>query len=580
MPIAIAPHGGVLKDLIARDASISERLNEEARHLADIFLTERQLCDLELILNGGFSPLEGFMSEADYLSVRDTLRLARFNGQRQGRVFPIPITLDVSAQDIQVLGLAQGVRVALRDPRDESALAILTVGDIYRPDKHIEAEQVFGADDLAHPAVKYLHHTTKEYYVGGNVQAIKLPTHYDYVAIRYTPTELRAFFNKLSWRKITAFQTRNPMHRAHRELTVRAARQQKSNILIHPVVGLTKPGDVDHYTRVRAYQAVMSSYPDGLAHLALLPLAMRMAGPREAVWHAIIRKNYGATHFIVGRDHAGPGKNSQGKDFYGPYDAQELVAQYREEIGIEMVPFQAMTYLPDSDEYQPVGDVPKGTKTADISGTELRKRLRTGAPIPDWFSYTGVVKVLRESYPPRPKQGFTILLTGLHNSGKDTIARALQVTLQQNGSRSVSLFLGEDIRHTPTTDLALSPEDKHLNLLRLGIVANELTKAGAAVIAAPTAPHDVSRKAIRDQVQGSGGNFFLVHVATPLEWCEKVDRRGLYKRARVGEIKGLTGVGDVYEAPTDADYTCDLRTDSIPEIVHSILMILESQSLV
>ena len=358
------------------------------------------------------------------------------------------------------------------------------------------------------------------------------------------------------------------MHRAHRELTVRAARQQKSNILIHPVVGLTKPGDVDHYTRVRAYQAVMSSYPDGLAHLALLPLAMRMAGPREALWHAIIRKNYGATHFIVGRDHAGPGKNSQGKDFYGPYDAQELVAQYRDEIGIEMVPFQAMTYLPGTDEYQPVGDVPKGTPTADISGTELRNRLRTGASIPNWFSYEGVVKVLRESYPPRPKQGFTILLTGLHNSGKDTIARALQVTLQQHGSRSVSLFLGEDIRHTPSSDLAATPEEKHLNLLRIGIVASELTKAGAAVIAAPTAPYDVSRKAIRDQVQGGGGNFFLVHVATPLEWCEKVDRRGLYKRARAGEIKSLTGVGDVYEVPEDADITCDLRTDTVPEIVH------------
>ncbi|KAL7418427.1 Sulfate adenylyltransferase [Cryptotrichosporon argae] len=578
--MANAPHGGVLKDLLVRDAQLHDQLVEEARTLADIFLTERQLCDLELILNGGFSPLEGFMNEADYKSVVDTLRLAPVGGQRQGTLFPMPITLDVSAEQVEQLGLKQGARVALRDFRDEAALAILTIDDVYRPDKVKEAEQVMGADDSAHPAVAYLHKQVKEFYVGGKVQAVQAPTHYDYVALRYTPAELRAHFHKLAWRKVVAFQTRNPMHRAHRELTVRAARQHRSNVLIHPVVGLTKPGDVDHYTRVRAYQALMPSYPEGLAHLALLPLAMRMAGPREAVWHAIIRKNFGATHFIVGRDHAGPGKNSQGKDFYGPYDAQELVAQFKDELHIDMVPFQAMTYLPGSDEYQPVDEVPKGTPTADISGTELRKRLRTGAAIPDWFSYTGVVKVLRDSYPPRPQQGFTVLLTGLHNSGKDTIARALQVTLQQHGGRSVSLLLGEQIRHELSPDLGFSPADKHANMLRISFVASELTKAGAAVIAAPTAPYERSRKAFKDTVTGAGGNYFLVHVATPLEHCEKSDRRGLYKKARLGEIKGLTGVDDEYEAPTDADLVVDLRTDTVPEIVHSIVMILESQNLI
>jgi sulfate adenylyltransferase len=492
----------------------------------------------------------------------------------------MPITLDVSSEDIQTLNIRPGARLALRDPRDEAALAILTVHDIYTPDKPLEAAQVMGADDSAHPAVSYLHKQTKEFYIGGKVQAIQAPTHYDYVALRYTPAELRAHFHKVAWRKVVAFQTRNPMHRAHRELTVRAARQRRANVLIHPVVGLTKPGDVDHFTRVRAYQALMPSYPEGMAHLALLPLAMRMAGPREALWHAIIRKNFGATHFIVGRDHAGPGKNSQGKDFYGPYDAQELVAQYKDELHIEMVPFQAMTYLPGTDEYQPVDEVVKGTPTADISGTELRKRLRTGAAIPDWFSYTGVVKVLRESYPPRPQQGFTVLLTGLHNSGKDTIARALQVTLQQHGTRSVSLLLGEEVRHELSPELGASPEDKHLNLLRIGFVASELTKAGAAVIAAPTAPYQKSRQAIREQIAGQGGNYFLVHVATPLEYCERVDRRGLYKRARNGEIKGLTGVDDKYEEPTDADLVVDLREDSVPEIVHSIIMLLEGVNLV
>ncbi|BEI81022.1 hypothetical protein CcaverHIS002_0201820 [Cutaneotrichosporon cavernicola] len=578
--MANTPHGGVLKDLLTRDAPKHAQLAEEARSLPDLFLTERQLCDLELILNGGFSPLEGFMNEADYTSVRDTLRLAKVNGQRQGSLFSMPITLDVSQEDIDRLSLKPGSRIALRDFRDEAALAIITLDDIYRPDKATEAINVMGADDLAHPAVKYLHNSIKEFYIGGKVEAIQAPNHYDYVALRYTPAELRAHFHKLAWRKVTAFQTRNPMHRAHRELTVRAARQHRSNVLIHPVVGLTKPGDVDHFTRVRAYQALMPSYPEGLAHLALLPLAMRMAGPREAVWHAIIRKNFGATHFIVGRDHAGPGKNSQGVDFYGPYDAQELVAQFKDELDIEMVPFQAMTYLPGTDEYQPVDEVPKGTQTADISGTELRKRLRTGAAIPDWFSYTGVVKVLRDSYPPRPQQGFTVLLTGLHNSGKDTIARALQVTLQQHGGRSVSLLLGDELRGDLTPDQAHAPEEKHRNIQRIGFVASELTKAGAAVIAAPTAPYERSRKAFRDAVAGPGGNFFLVHVATPLAECEAADRRGVYKRARNGELKHFSGVSDPYEEPVDADLVVDLRKDSVPEIVHSIIMTLEQQNLV
>ncbi|KAF8973147.1 hypothetical protein BDZ97DRAFT_1900941 [Flammula alnicola] len=482
--MANTPHGGILKDLVARDEPISAQLKEESLSLPYLVLTERQLCDLELITNGGFSPLEGFLNEADYKSVVDNLRLSN------GVLFPIPVTLDVSRADVERLSIASGNRITLLDPRDEEALAIITVDDIYAPDRVKEAIQVFGADDPAHPSVAYLRNRVKDFYIGGKVQAIKAPTHFDYVALRYTPTELRAHFKKLAWRKVVAFQTRNPMHRAHRELTVRAARQRQANVLIHPVVGLTKPGDVDHYTRVR---------------------------PREAVWHAIIRKNFGATHFIVGRDHAGPGKNSQGKDFYGPYDAQDLVIKYHDELQIEMVPFQQMTYLPSTDEYQPVDEVPK-----------LRKRLRTGAPIPDWFSYDAVVKVLRESYPPRNKQGFVLFLTGLHNSGKDAIAKALQLTLNQQG--------GETVRQELSPELGYSSDDRHENVHRIAFVAAELTRAGAAVIAAPTSPQERSRQLARDTILqngGSGGNFFLIHVATSLEHCEKTDRHGLYTQARI-----------------------------------------------
>jgi len=327
----------------------------------------------------------------------------------------------------------------------------------------------------------------------------------------------------------------------------------------------------------------MQKYPSGMGQLALLPLAMRMAGPREAVWHAIIRKNYGATHFIVGRDHAGPGKNSQGRDFYGPYDAQELVIKYHDELQIEMVPFQQMTYLPSTDEYQPVDQVPKGVQTLDISGTELRRRLKTGAPIPDWFSYDAVVKVLRESYPPRNKQGFVVFLTGLHNSGKDVIAKALQVSLHQQGGRSVSLLLGETIgQGLSQNHLALSSDDRHEGVHRIASVSAELTRAGAAVIAAPIAPQERSRELARDTILefgGAGANFFLIHVATPLDHCEKADRRGLYAQARQGKIKGFVGVDEPYESPESANLSVDVTQQSISGIVHSIILLLETNSL-
>jgi len=574
--MANAPHGGVLKDLLLRDSSIHEQLLEESGKLGEIVLSERQLCDLELILNGGFSPLEGFLNEADYNSVVDNLRLT------DGTLFSMPITLDVDETDIKTLDIKEGKRVCLRDPRDDTPLAILTVESLFTPDKKREAVKVFGADDIAHPAVSYLHNKVKNIYIGGRVQAIQLPAYFDYVELRFTPAELRSHFKKLAWRRVVAFQTRNPMHRAHRELTVRAARRQQANILIHPVVGLTKPGDVDHFTRVRVYQSLMPRYPNGMAHLALLPLAMRMAGPREAVWHAIIRKNYGATHFIVGRDHAGPGKNSQGVDFYGPYDAQELVAKFKDELSIEMVPFQQMTYIPSADEYQPIDEVPKGVQTLDISGTELRRRLRTGAPIPDWFSYDSVVKTLRESYPARNKQGFVLLLTGLHNSGKNRIARALQVTMNQQGGRSVSLLLGETVRAELSKELGFSPEDRHTNIQRIAFVSAELSRAGAAVIAAPTAPYERSRRAARETVMssaGAGANFFLVHVATPLEYCESTDRKGVYAAARRGEIKGFTGIDDIYETPASPDIVIDITKQTTLEAVHSIMLLLETNGL-
>ncbi|KAF1934304.1 sulfate adenylyltransferase [Didymella exigua CBS 183.55] len=569
--MANTPHGGVLKDLIARDAPRRKELFTEAESLPAIVLTERQLCDLELILNGGFSPLEGFLNQKDYESVVQTERLS------DGNVFAMPITLDVSQQTIDALGVKAGARVALRDFRDDRNLAILSVDDVYQPDKAEEANKVFGGD-AEHPAVKYLNESVQAFYVGGKLEAIDRLEHYDYVGLRFTPAELRSHFDKLGWSKVVAFQTRNPMHRAHRELTVRAARARQANVLIHPVVGLTKPGDIDHFTRVRVYQALLPRYPNGMAALALLPLAMRMGGPREAIWHAVIRKNFGATHFIVGRDHAGPGKNSKGEEFYGPYDAQDAVEKYKDELGIEVVPFQMMTYLPDTDEYKPVDEVTKGVKTLDISGTELRKRLRTGQEIPEWFSYPEVVRVLRESHPPRNQQGFTVFLTGYQNSGKDAIARALNVTLNQQGGRSVSLLLGDTVRSELSSELGFSRQDRDTNIARIAFVASELTKSGAAVIAAPIAPFDESRKSAKELVE-KYGSFFLVHVATPLEHCEKTDKRGIYAKARAGEVKGFTGVDDPYETPKNADLTVDISKTNVRTAVHQIVLLLEASGL-
>ncbi|KAH0543755.1 Sulfate adenylyltransferase [Glutinoglossum americanum] len=569
--MANKPHGGELKDLLARDAVLHGQLAAEAEKLPAIVLTERQLCDLELILSGGFSPLEGFMGEKDYNGVVTDLRLA------DGNLFSIPITLDVSQAQVDLSGIKPGARITLRDFRDDRNLAIISVEDVYKPDKQKEAKEVFGGDE-EHPAIKYLLNTAKEFYVGGKVEAVNRLNHYDYVELRYTPAELRTHFDKLGWSRVVAFQTRNPMHRAHRELTVRAARARQANVLIHPVVGLTKPGDIDHFTRVRVYQALLPRYPNGMAVLGLLPLAMRMGGPREAIWHAIIRKNHGATHFIVGRDHAGPGKNSKGVEFYGPYDAQHAVEKYRDELGIEVVPFQQMTYLPDTDEYRPKDEVPAGIKTLDISGTELRRRLRTGGEIPEWFSYPEVVSVLRQSHPPRYKQGFTVFLTGYTNSGKDAIARALQVTLNQQGGRSVSLLLGETVRAELSSELGFSRVDRHRNIQRIAFVAAELTRAGAAVIAAPIAPFEHSRQTARDTIS-QYGSFYLVHVATPLAYCEATDKRGVYSRARRGEIKGFTGVDDPYENPPKADLVVDFEQQSVRNIVHQIVLLLESEGL-
>jgi sulfate adenylyltransferase len=565
----IEPHGGKLIDLMVTPERRRE-LHELSRELPSWDLTPRQLCDLEILLTGGFSPLQGFMTKKDADAVASGMRLA------DGTLWPIPITLDVT-EPVAAL-LKPGSALALRDP-EGVMLGVLHAEDQWPHDRKAESEAVYGTASEDHPGVAHLFRRTNNIAVGGRVEGVALPSHYDFPALRRTPAELRHEFEILGWRRIVAFQTRNPMHRAHFELTHQAAKSVEANLLIHPAVGMTKPGDLDHYTRVRCYQEILRYYPRQTALLSLLPVAMRMAGPREAMWHAIIRKNYGCTHFVIGRDHAGPGADRKGKPFYGPYDAQELVRKNQKELGIDMVPFQMMVYLENEDRYAPEDAIPAGARTLNISGTDLRRRLAEGREIPTWFTFPEVATELRKTHPPRHEQGVTVFFTGLSGAGKSTIAQALLVKLLEMGGRPVTLLDGDVVRKNLSSELGFSKEHRDINIRRIGYVASEITKNGGIAICAPIAPYERVRQEVRDMIEPVGG-FILVHVATPIEVCEGRDRKGLYAKARAGLIESFTGVSDPYEDPSRAEVVIDTTEVSPEEAAQQVLLHLEKEGYV
>ncbi len=558
------PHGGELKDLYLTEGQADQE-KASAKDYPSWDLSARQLCDLDLLMNGAFSPLEGFLGQADYESVCNTMRLD------SGVLWPIPITLDVSETFAE--GVSLDDRVALRDA-EGVLIAVLEVSDKWTPDLAREAQRVYGSTDDLHPGVNFLLNQSGPVYLGGKILGIEPPTYYDFKLLRDTPSELRGRFRKLGWRKIVAFQTRNPLHRAHQELTFRAAREAEANLLIQPVVGMTKPGDIDHFTRVRCYEHVLEQYPDQTTQLSLINLAMRMAGPREALWHAIIRKNYGCTHFIVGRDHAGPGNDRNGQPFYGPYDAQELFKEHEQELDITMVPFKMMVYVENKAEYLPADETSDSDTVLNLSGTEFRRRLREGLDIPEWFSYPKIVEELRRAYPPKNQQGFTVFFTGLSGSGKSTVANALMVKLLEEGSRPVTLLDGDVVRKNLSSELSFSKEHRDLNILRIGFVASEITKNRGIAICAPIAPYTQTRRAVRELIEPLGG-FLEIHVSTPLEVCEARDRKGLYAKARAGQLKGFTGIDDPYEAPENAEVVINTAEMSPDLAAHRILITLE-----
>lgn len=547
-PILISPYGGRLIDLVVPSEE-RPALLEEASRLPSIQISMRSLCDLELLATGGFSPLTGFMGQADYERVLEEMRLA------DGTLWPIPVTLPVEQSHFG------SDRILLRDVHN-NPLAIMELSEIYRWDAEREALAVLGTTDPRHPLVAEMARWGK-FYAAGRLRVLNVPRYYDFTDLRRTPAEVRRLLSAMGRSNVVAFQTRNPMHRIHEELTKRAAAQVDGSLLIHPVVGMTKPGDVDHFTRVRSYRMLVEKYYDpSRTLLSLLPLAMRMAGPREAVWHAIIRRNYGANHFIVGRDHAGPGNDSNGRPFYGPYDAQELLARFAAEVGVTMIPFTELVYLKREGRYVMVDEVPAGAEVASISGTQVRDEyLAKGRLLPEWFTRPETAEILRQMYPPRHRQGFCVWFTGLSGAGKSTIAAILNILLLERG-RTPTVLDGDVVRTHLSKGLGFSREDRDTNILRIGFVASAVVKAGGAVICAAVSPYRAARNECRAMI--GSDQFIEVFVDTPLEVCEQRDVKGLYAKARRGELRGFTGIDDPYEPPVNPELVL-ATTDVTPE---------------
>ncbi len=564
-----APQGGSLVNLLVDDERAAI-LKDIVLNLPDITLNDRQLCDLELLANGAFSPLTGFMNRTDYESVLDRMRL------QNDILWPLPICLDVS--DLQAHNLEAGQSVALRDS-EGFLLAVMHLEDIWQIDPEKEAARVYGTKDKAHPGTNYLLTRIGHYYLGGKLEVLSLPLHFDFKKLRMTPLEIRAVFKKLGWKRMAGFLTRNPLHRPQFEMTINAMRQARANLLLLPIAGMTQPGDFDHYTRVRCYRHVVRHYPPDTHILSLLPLAMRMSGPREALLHAIVSKNYGCTHFIAGRNHASPGPDSNGQPYYESDEAIKLVESFSEEIGLTSIPFSEMVYLPFEDEYRSTDQVPEGTQFISLSGSDIRDRIRSGRRIPEWATFPEVVEEMQKAYPPPRHQGFVVFFTGLSGSGKSTIAKILYARFLEIGDRPITLLDGDIVRQNLSNELSFSKEHRDINVRRIAFVASEITKNRGIAICAPIAPYAATRREIREIIEQYGG-FTEVHVSTPIEVCEKRDRKGMYAKARAGLIKGFTGVDDPYEIPGSPEVRIDTTDIAPDEAAGEIMLHLQQKGFI
>ena len=554
-------HGGRQVNLLV-DPARSAILKKLSMDLASITLDDRQLCDLELLTTGAFSPLTGFMNRSSYESVLDRMQL------QDGTLWPIPICLDTSATVTKPLEAGQSV--AIRDP-EGFLLAIMHVEDIWRPDKEKEANLLFGTTDRSHPGVADLFQNSGEYYVGGALEVLSLPLHFDFKQLRMTPPEVRGLYRKLGWNRIVAFHTINTMHRPEYEMAIRAMQQSRANLLLLPGVGMSGPGDFDYYTRVRCYRHLVGYFPPESAVMSLLPICTRMAGPRDALLQCIVAKNYGCTHFIIGHRHADPGGYNGLAPFYDSGATQSFVTETAEAVGITVIPFDELVYLPFEDEFQPKDEVAGGTETISLSSMDIRERIRTGRRIPRWATFPEVVGELKKAYPPPSRQGFTVFFTGLSGAGKSTIARVLYAKMLEIGKRPVTLLDGDIVRLNLSNELSFSKEHRDINVRRIGFVASEITKNRGVAICAPIAPYAATRAEIRTNIEAVGG-FIEVHVATPLDVCEQRDRKGMYAKARAGLIKGYTGIDDPYEIPDAPEVRVDTSGKTPDEAAQEILL--------
>ena len=564
----IKPHGETLVSFHLSADELSE-YSELSNNISSLTLSLKQQCDLEMISNGAFSPLSTFNNQKDYEEILLKNKLSN------GLVWPIPIVLDVPDQFLK--SLDKNEYISLRNT-EGFLLAILKVKEFWAPNKKEEANLVFKSNDLNHPGVDYLFNHTNNNYISGELVPIHENKYFDFTHLRKSPQEVRDFFRLNNWKDVIAFQTRNPMHRVHYELTKLAMDEHNSKLLIHPVIGMSKPGDIDHFTRVKCYQHIIKYYPENSVELSLINLAMRMAGPKEALWHAIIRKNYGCNRIIIGRDHAGPGVNAEGKPYYQPYDAQELIAQYQEELEIKMVPFKEMVFAKNKKTYLPLDKTEQDDSIEKLSGTQFKELLQQRTEIPTWYSFPEVIHELRKRFPKLHNQGLTVFFTGLSGAGKSTLANAIMYKLMETEDRPITLLDGDIVRQHLSSELGFSKEDRDIHVKRIGYVASEITKHGGVAICAPIAPYSNTRKVVRNMID-EVGSFVEIHVATPLSVCEERDTKGLYKQARAGKILDFTGVSDPYEEPENPEITVDTSDITVEESSALILDKLRSLKL-
>jgi sulfate adenylyltransferase len=566
MDSLITPYGGELKSLMATPERIAE-IKQEVLNLPSLDLSWKQICELELLLNGALSPLTGYMNQAERHSVLSGMKLP------DGLFWPRPVMLVVSEKAAQ--NLAAGQTVALRDSEGVMP-AILHISEVWPADP--EAEMA-----LAEASGVPLARTQAEagqFYVGGRLEGVTLPPRHDFLNLRLTPAEMREQFARLGWRKVMAYQPSQALHRPQYEFLLRTAMQQEANLLIHAVAGSDPVLESGHFALVRACQALMPRLPASTSMLALNPMTPWAAGPRKTLLKAIMARNYGCSQLVTGGETVLESLHKESSQRRGQdtpnLSSDTVYAVAKESLGVTLLPFPRMVYVEDRDEWLPEETVPADTRSESMSGAELTRRLMQNIKVPEWFSFPEVLDEMRKAYPPRKQQGFTVFFTGLSGSGKSTIARALTVRLMEMGGRRVSLLDGDIVRTHLSSELGFSKAHRDINIRRIGFVASEITKHGGTAICAPIAPYQATRRAVRSMIEEWGG-FLEIHVSTSVEVCEGRDRKGLYAKARAGLIPEFTGVSDPYEIPENAELTIDTTRYSVEEAVQMIVLKLEHE---